>query len=156
MEQVASSAIGGSYAQTSTNGSSVTFQWTDVGAQEYWLYVGTSVGSANLYNSGQGTNLSRTVNGLPMNGSTIYVRLWTNQGGGWLYNDYTFTAATPTNSGLTAPVNYVDPSASSADFQWSNVGAAEYWLQIGTAAGGSNLYNRSQGTGLSVMVSRCQ
>lgn len=134
------------------SGSTVNFQWTDVGAQEYWLYIGTNVGSGNVYNNSLGTNLSRTISGLPMNGSTLYVRLWTNQGGGWLYNDYTFTAATPNKSVLTSPVNYISPTVSSFDFQWSDVGAFEYWLQIGTSAGGSNIYNRSEGTGLSVTV----
>jgi len=29
---------------------------------------------------------------LPVNGETVYVRLFSLTGGFWLYNDYTFTA----------------------------------------------------------------
>jgi hypothetical protein len=59
----------------------------------YWLQIGTTMGGTNIYSADQGTNLSRTVNGLPVNGSTLYVRLWSRIGDGWLYNDYTYTGA---------------------------------------------------------------
>ena len=35
---------------------------------------------------------SQAVSGLPANGSTIYVRLWTLLAGVWQYNDYSYTA----------------------------------------------------------------
>ena len=75
-------------------GSSVTFTWNaGGGAQEYWVYVGTSRGASNLYNRSVGTNLSASVGGLPTNGQTIYLRLWTRLNGAWQYKDYTFRAA---------------------------------------------------------------
>jgi uncharacterized protein YkwD len=75
-------------------GSTVTFRWSSAtGAQEYFLYVGTSQGANNIYGASQGLNLSRSVSNIPRNGSTIYVRIWTRTSSGWAYNDYTFRAA---------------------------------------------------------------
>ena len=42
------------------------------------------------------SHLSRTVSGLPTNGSTIYVRLWSLIGSTWQFTDYTYTAVTVT------------------------------------------------------------
>ncbi len=74
----------------------VIFTWnTGSGASQYWLRVGTTgAGSFNIYNASQGTGLSRSVSGLPTNGSTVYVRLWSYVAGAWQFNDYTYTAVT--------------------------------------------------------------
>jgi hypothetical protein len=91
-----------SYSITSpTAGSTLTsttptFYWT-AGAAQYWLYIGSSVGSTSYYNSGSlGTATSKTVRGLPSNGSTVYVRFWyqATSGGGWGYKDYAYKAVT--------------------------------------------------------------
>ena len=75
-------------------GSSATFTWNaGTSAQEYWVYVGTSKGASNLYNKQVGLSLSTNVTGLPRNGQTLYMRLWTRINGAWQYNDYTFRAA---------------------------------------------------------------
>jgi hypothetical protein len=60
---------------------------------QYWLYIGTTAGAANLVNRDTGTSLSTTV-GLPSDGSTLYVRLWSLTATGWQYNDYAYTATT--------------------------------------------------------------
>ena len=86
--------------------STVTFQWTGgTGVSRYWLYVGSTVGGNNLFNQDQGTNLSATVAGLPTDGRTLYVRLWSLIGGAWQFNDYTYravTASPPPSGGATA------------------------------------------------------
>ena len=73
-----------------------TFTWdAGSGATQYSMSVGTTgVGSFNVYSQGQGTNLAATVSGLPVDGSPVYVRLWTQLGGGtgWVLNDFTYTA----------------------------------------------------------------
>jgi hypothetical protein len=77
-------------------GSTVTFEWLDNGASvtEWQLYAGSSLGSPDLYDSGLlGTNLSHTVSGLPVDGRTIYVRLWFLIGGSWQFDDFQYTAA---------------------------------------------------------------
>jgi hypothetical protein len=56
------------------------------------LYLGTSVGSSSLYNSGKVTATSETVNNLPTNGETIYARLYSLIDGVWEYTNYTYVA----------------------------------------------------------------
>jgi hypothetical protein len=74
----------------------VTFTLTPATGTEataYELYLGsTGAGSSNLYSSGQTTNTSLTVKGLPNTGGTINVRVLTNFNGVWGYVDYTLTA----------------------------------------------------------------
>ena len=74
----------------------VTFSWSaGAGATQYWLAIGTmGVESDNVYSQSQETNLSVTASGLPVDGSTVYVRLWTQLGDvtGWVFNDYTYSA----------------------------------------------------------------
>jgi hypothetical protein len=52
--------------------------------------LGSTIGGTNIYNQATGTSTSRTVTGLPSNGSMIYARLWTQYGGVWFYNDYSY------------------------------------------------------------------
>ena len=81
---------------TPFTGASETFEWTTVSsATHYSIWVGsTGPGSNDLgYTQGGTTSTSFTLNSLPTNGETIYVRLWTNYpSGGPAYIDYTFTA----------------------------------------------------------------
>ena len=75
--------------------STVTFFWnTGTGVSEYWLEIGTNFAGNQLYSQSQGTNLSVTVSGLPVNGSTLYVRMWSKISGVWQFNDYVYIAAT--------------------------------------------------------------
>jgi hypothetical protein len=77
-------------------GTSKMFTWTAAtGASRFSIWVGSSVGSNNLgFTEGGTTSTSFTVNGLPTDGSTIHVRLWTvYPGGGLAFIDYTFTAS---------------------------------------------------------------
>ena len=82
-------------AAGSVLGSSATFTWTSgTGVTDLQFWLGnTGAGSSNLYNSGYTSATSVTVIGLPANGGTIYARLWSEIYGGWVYTDYTFTAA---------------------------------------------------------------
>ncbi len=74
------------------SGSSVTFTRTNgTNALAYHLYVGTTQGGNNLY-SLQMSATTATVNNLPTDGSTVYVRMWTQLSSGWQYNDYTYKA----------------------------------------------------------------
>ena len=56
---------------------------------------GTNLGGNQLYSQSRGTSLSGTVSGLPVNGSTLYVRLWSKISAVWQFNDYVFIAASP-------------------------------------------------------------
>lgn len=142
----------------STFGSrSATFEWGSVAdATEYWLAIGSASNKMNLYSASQGTATSVTVDGLPSNGSTLYVKLFTKIDGKWYGQLYTYKSATlaSTAATMTSPTPGSALESSTATFAWNmGVGATEYQLWIGTTAGGYNLYNRSQGKNLSVTVS---
>jgi serine protease len=71
--------------------STVTFSWTPIlGADHYWLDVGTVQGQGNIYAADQGTATSRTVTGIPA--GTIWVRLWTFYGGIMVPVDFWYTS----------------------------------------------------------------
>jgi hypothetical protein len=91
--------------QTPTPGSTLpggtaTFTWNaGCNAGQYYLYIGSAVGANDIYSQTQGTSLTGTVSGLPVNGQTLYVRLWSllntaasDLTNGWHYNDYTYIA----------------------------------------------------------------
>jgi hypothetical protein len=87
--------------------SSVTFTWSAGSATAYFLFVGSSPNSADIYNSGQVTVLSKTVNNMPTDGRTIYVTLGSRVNGSWTTNSYRYTAfnssATPTPTPTVTP-----------------------------------------------------
>jgi hypothetical protein len=77
--------------------SSVTFRWSSgTGVTNYGLYVGSRIGTNDIFSKSTGLNLSTNVSNLPVNGSTLYVRLWwATAAAGWQHVDYTYTAALP-------------------------------------------------------------
>jgi sugar lactone lactonase YvrE len=115
------------------------FTWAPVtGATGYTLYLGTSAGGGNLLDA-HTTNTTVTTGSLPINGETIYARLWTNFNGVWKYTDSTFTAAAPAT--LTSPTAGATITAAAGQtFTWAPVsGVTGYTLYLGTSAGGGNL-----------------
>jgi hypothetical protein len=116
-----------------------TFTWAPItGATGYTLYLGTTgAGSGDLLDE-HTTNTSVTMGSLPINGGTIYARLWTNINGTWKYNDYTFTAAAP--AALTSPTG-ATIAAAGQTFTWTPVGGVTgYTLYLGnTGVGSGNL-----------------
>lgn len=143
-------------------GTSATFNWNaGSGALEYFLYAGSSLGANNYFGGSQGTSLSRTLTGLPSNGSTVFVRLWTRFSTGWQYNDYSFVATTaasvppPTSSkaSLLSPAPGSFLAQLNSTFTWSPAsGGLEYFLYVGTSQGANNLYGRSQGVSTAVTI----
>src|SRR2546430_17601705 len=95
------------------------FSWSaGAGATQYWLSVGTTgVGSSNVYAQSQGTSVSATVSGLPVDGSPVYVRLWTLLGGTWQFNDYSYTASTQSRATVTSPAPGSAMAGASATLQ---------------------------------------
>ena len=127
-----------------TNGStlpssSVTFQWSAGGASAYGLWIGsTGVGSADLGTPPVTTSASYTATGLPADGRTIYVRLWSQfSNGSWKYNDYTYKAANFTPGAITNPINGSTLPSATPTFQWSAGGGAQFGLWIGSSGVGS-------------------
>jgi hypothetical protein len=130
---------------TVLGGASVTFTWSAAsGASAYWLDLGSAQGQANIFGQNVALATSQTVNGIPTDGSTVYVRLWTLSGGAWQSNSYTYKASGGTTAAMTAPAPTSVLTGSSVTFTWSAAtGATAYWLDVGTAAGGANLYGQN-------------
>ena len=124
---------------------SATFEWNSAaGSSGYQLYVGTSLGGSDVFNSGNlGTGtFSAGVSSLPVNGSTIYVRLLTEINGTWLSNDYTYIGASTTAAQMQSPVPGSPLSSSSVTFQWSaGVGSTAYFLYVGSSQGAYDIFN---------------
>ena len=121
-------------------GTSATFQWTSAPeAVNYELFLGsTGAGSYNVYYSGDQTGNSLTINSLPINGETIYARLYTRFSGSLVYFDYTYTATTVTPAALTAPAPGATFTTTSATFTWNAVpGVTNYELFLGSTGPGS-------------------
>lgn len=122
-----------------------TFTWNAGSSPTgYWLYVGSSVGAKNYHDSGKlaTSTLSRAVSGLPTNGSRLYVRLFTQVAGSWIYNDYTYTASSGTRAEMLTPVHNSTLNPGSVAFTWkAGNGASSYWLYVGSSQGASNYYN---------------
>jgi hypothetical protein len=135
-------------------GSSATFTWSPgIAATEYMLYLGsTGVRSDNLYNSGPITASSVNVTGLPVNGETLYARLYSLIGGAWECLDYTYTAASQAT--LTSPAPSSTLTGSSVTFTWSaGTGVTLSYLLLGSnGVGSDNLYNSGYTTHKSVNV----
>jgi hypothetical protein len=137
--------------------STVLFNWTGgTGATHYWLNGGTTPGATDLWNRDVSTGLSATIAGLPTDGSTFYVTLWSLIAGAWQYNSYTYTAATmtPTPAELASPSPGSTLNASTVQFRWTGGSeVSQYLLTVGTQPGGVNLWNKEAGTSLSATVS---
>lgn len=131
------------------NGSGVTFEWSaGTGVSQYWLYVGTTgVGSLNIHSANTGSVRFRSVPNMPTSG-TIYVRLWSLQGGNWRFNDYVFTGSGAGLATMTSPTPGSGLQSTSATFSWSaGTNVSQYWLAVGTTgAGAGNVLNTGTGT----------
>ena len=126
-------------------GSSATFTWSaGSGVSLYMLWLGTKGQGANdLYNSGivKTTTTSATVTGIPVQGATLYARLFAELNGSWQYFDYTYTeVGTSAAAALTSPTPSTTlTSAATQTFYWSpGSGCTDYMLWVGTKGVGSN------------------
>jgi len=142
------------------SGANATFSWMrGSGPLQYELWLGTTgVGSSNIFNSGELSAATTSVNvsALPTNGVTLYARMWSWINFGWQSNDYTFTeAGTPSQASLTAPAPGSKLAGSSQTFAWTaGSGPAQFELWLGTTGiGSSDLFNSGATTSLSANVS---
>ncbi len=138
------------------SGASATFNWSagSGGVTGYYLWVGTSSGTANLVNIGPLSGTSATVN-LPANGATIYVELWTAySGGSFLSNSNTYTESTIAAAAITSPAPGGTLTSASTTFTWNvgSGGVTGYYLWVGTSPGTANLVNIGPLSGPSVTV----
>jgi hypothetical protein len=126
-------------------GSTVTFDWTaGSGATAYWLDIGNVAGGNQYYQSGNlGNVLTTTASGLPTDGSTVYVTLYSLIAGQWQSNPYTYTAFNPSGAlgVMQTPVPGTTLVGPTQIFTWSaGSSATAYWMDIGTVPGGNQIY----------------
>lgn len=123
--------------------------WSDVGADGYWLYLGSTAGAYNYYTVDQGLNLTATIPGLPYDSSTVYVRLWTKRGSNWAFNDYNFTANGTGSTDLAQIKNKTSDNLTTyTTFTWDNAtktGATNYLLFADNVTGGYGILNYNAG-----------
>ena len=114
--------------------------------------MGTTPGGFDLFSQSAALATSQTVSGIPVDGSTIYVRLWTAFGSTWQYNDYSYKAAGGVGKAeMATPANGSKLSGSTIAFTWSaGAGAASYWLDVGTTQGGFDIFSQSAGLATSL------
>ena len=91
--------------------STVTFTWSAGSATSYLLLVGSAQNKADIYNSGQTTAHSATVNNIPTDGRTIYVTLASQVSGSWTGNNYTYKAFNSSGSPTPTPTPSATPTA---------------------------------------------
>jgi hypothetical protein len=137
---VATATITSPTAGSTLAGPTATFTWdAAAGATSYQIWIGTSLGAYDL-GVFSTTGLSATFSSLPMNGSTLHVRLCTLAGGAWYFNDYTYTAATIGIATITSPVPGSTLTGATATFTWAAAaGATSYQLWVGSSLGSHDL-----------------
>lgn len=132
-------------------GSSVTFKWdSGTNISEYHLYVGTAgAGSADVCSQNTGSGRSLTCGGIPTDGRTIYVRLWsrTARTVDWAYRDYSYTAVFVTTLAvITSPAPGSIFPGSSATFNWDTGSAVTmYHLYVGSRFATADICSQNTG-----------
>ena len=127
-------------------GDTVAFQWNDAGASLYQLWIGTSVGGDDIgYFPASGTTgTSVTATGIPTDGRTLYVRLWSSINGAYQFRDFTYKAAgsggTPVQpASITSPASGTTLAGDRVTFQWNDAGASLYQVWVGTSQGADDI-----------------
>ncbi len=127
------------------SGASVTFTWiAGAGSSAYWIDAGSTPGGNNYEQSGNlGNVTSLTVNNLPTDGNPIYVTLWSQVNGQWLYNEYQYTAYSSGSiiATMSTPVPGSTLGGTSQLFAW-NAGteSTAYWIDAGSTQGGNQYF----------------
>lgn len=77
-------------------GTSATFTWSaGSGVTSYALYIGRTPGGYDIYAGAEGSNTSKTVTTLPLDGGPVYATLWSLVNGAWLSSESIYSAASP-------------------------------------------------------------
>lgn len=127
---------------SSNIGETQPFLWSPaLGAAMYYLTVGTSAGTGNVFTSfAVPSQSSIALPPLPA-GPTLWATIWTEVvGQGWLSSEnVTFTVS---------PARFINPVVGlanlgiTAPFLWAPApAAAEYYLSVGTSPGNGNVFN---------------
>jgi subtilisin family serine protease len=118
------------------------WQSNDAFVRNYKLWVGSSMGDKDLYDSGTlpGDTTTHTATGLPFDGSTVYVRLKYKSGVKWKKIDYEYEVQ-DTAPYITGPISPLEHS--SVTFTWDDgdVTVQKYRLYVGKKQGQSDYHD---------------
>lgn len=141
-------------------GSIQVFDW-DLGGipiESSWLYAGSVAGGTQYGARSVGADTIASLDGLPTDGSTVFVRIWYRTGGEWLRLDESYSAADNPNEPLvTSPAQTDAPlDGETHTFKWDFVGldVESSWLYIGTEVGASDYAAQFTGTASAVTINR--
>jgi spore coat protein A len=133
---------------TPANGSTLAatsqaFTWNNSGATAYQLWVGSTQGNLDLgvFYPATANGTTTTATGLPNNGSTVHVRLYSLANGSWLFNDYSYTATggvVATAATMVTPANNAVLAGASETFTWTASGASAYQVWVGSVPGATD------------------
>ena len=133
--------------------SAVTFSWTaGTGVSQYQLYVGSSPGANDYARILPGAATSATATGLPLNGQSVYARLWSLASGAWISTDLSLATINASGAAvLSSPAQGVALTESAVAFSWAAAaGATQYWLYLGSSVGANDFGRLYAGGNLSV------
>jgi hypothetical protein len=122
------------------NSSNVTFNWGPyISTVPYYLDLSSSPGSRDIFANYVATG-STTVSGIPTDGRTIYVRMWSYVNTGWVFNEYVYQAASSGAAWLLSPANNSNLAATTT-FTWNPVaGAQQYFLDLSSSPGSRDIF----------------
>ena len=134
-----------------------TFNWSaGTGVSQYALWVGSNPDTYNLYAASEGANQIDTLTSLPVDGSPLYVNLWSMIGGVWQANKYIYKAVTTGSAPkalITSPANGSLLSSSTLPLTWSAGSSATWYaLWVGSSPNSYDIYASVEGTNLSRTV----
>ena len=132
--------------------SAVAFAWTPGNASQYWLYLGSAPGANDYGRFAGDARLNITTSDLPLNGQTIYARVWSLLPSGWVATDAAFEATNPAGAAvLNYPAEGQTLTGASALCAWTGAAdASKYLLYLGSAPGMNDLGIYDGGNNLSV------
>ncbi|MEM7323880.1 MAG: hypothetical protein AAF531_12405 [Actinomycetota bacterium] len=107
-----------------------------------WIYAGSSLGGSDYGRRQVGADTEASLGGLPVDGSTVFVRVWYKTPAEWLFIDATYPAAG--SAGLPAfvsPVSGGRLDGASHRFRWTPgaLRVDRWWLYLGSEESGSDL-----------------
>lgn len=128
--------------------STATFTWsTGSGVSQYSLAIGTTAGGSDILNANEGTSTTATVGNLPLNASTVYVKLGSLIGTGWQYSSYTYTAAaTTTTSAGAVPTQFAKLLTNATDYTCAGLAPCSTWPYPAMPANGTSYNDPNWGT----------
>jgi hypothetical protein len=133
------------------------FQWTQVlGAQTYFLYIGSSCGIDDVFGSSETLATSMIVNLRP--NTTYCARIWTKDSNGtWRIGPADITFMTSPLSMVTSPSDNATGVTLPVQISWTSVPTvAAYFLYVGSAPGLADVYGTGEIQTTTVTISNLQ